>query len=128
MIFTVGIVFAVWGQTDRNANRPGTRLPASNTPQKVERETAAKKRVREGTAFKNKRCLFRISGNRVVIFSEDESERYFCLENLNLDRVMKVVQKNPTQQIWNVDGFYTEYHEENFVYIQRAVLAPPQSH
>ena len=126
-IFTAVMVFAVWGQTDRNANRPGTRLPASGAQQRAERETVAKKRIREGTAFKNKRCLFRVSGNRVMIFSEDESERYFCLENLNLERVMRVVQENPVQQIWSVNGFYTEYREENFVYIERAVLAPPQS-
>ena len=124
-ILTVGLLFAVWGQTDRDVNRPGTRLPAPSATQRVERETVAKKRIREGTAFKNKRCLFRVSGNRIVIFSEDESERYFCLENLNLDRIMKVVQDNPAQQIWNVDGFYTEFRDENFAYIQRAALAPP---
>ena len=124
-IFTVGVVFAVWAQTDRDVNRPGTRLPASGATQRAERESVAKKRIREGTAFKNKRCLFRVSGNRIMIFSEDESERYFCLENLNLDRIMKVVQDNPAQQIWNVDGFYTEFRDENFVSIQRATLAPP---
>ena len=68
-----------------------------------------------------------MSGNRVVLFSEDESERYFCLENLNLERIIKVVQENPAQQIWNVDGFYTEYREENFVYIQRVVIASRQT-
>jgi len=123
-IFIVGVVLAAWGQTDRNTNRPGTRLPTSNTVQTPEKKTVAKKRIREGTAFKNKRCLFRVAGNRVSLFSEDESERYLCLENLNLERIMKVVQENPTQQIWNVDGYYTEYREENFVIIQRAVLAP----
>ena len=126
-IFIAGVAFAVWGQTDRNANRPGIRQPASSTPQKTEKEPVSKKRIREGTAFKNKRCLFRMSGHRVVLFSEDESERYFCLENLNLDRVMKVIQENPVQQIWNVDGFYTEYREENFVYIQRAVITSRQT-
>jgi len=126
-ILIAGVTFAVWAQTDRNATRPGVRLPASKTVQTVEKETTSKKRIREGTAFKNKRCLFRVSGNRVTLFSEDESERYFCLENLNLDRVMKVIQENPAQQIWNVDGFYTEYRGENFVYIQRAVLASRQT-
>ena len=126
-ILIVGVVFTVWAQTDRNANRPGTRLQESSATQRVERETAATKRIREGTAFKNKRCLFRISGNRVVLFSEDESERYFCHENLNLERIMKVVEENPSQHIWSIDGFFTEYRGENFVHIQRAVLAPPQA-
>ena len=126
IIITAGMAFLVWGQTDRNANRPGTRLPVSNMGTKVEKNVAAKKRIREGTAFKNKRCLFRVSGNRVSLFSEDESERYICLENLNLERIMKVVQDNPAQQIWSVDGIFTEYREENFVLIQRAVLAPPR--
>jgi len=126
-ILIAGVTFAVWGQTDRNASRPGVRLPASNTVQRIEKDTISKKRIREGTAFKNKRCLFRVSGNRVVLFSEDESERYFCLENLNLERIIKVVQENPAQQIWSVDGFYTEYREENFVSIQRAVIASRQT-
>ena len=116
----------VWGQTDRDAAQPGTRLPASSTTAKVEKNPVARKRIREGTPFKNKRCLFRLTGNRVFLFSEDETERYLCLENLNLERIMKVVQENPTQQVWSVDGFYTEYREENFVYLQRAVLAPPK--
>ena len=110
--------------TDRDAGRPGLRSPASSTAINAEKTESLKKRIREGTTFRNKRCLFRISGNRIALFSEDETERFICVENLNLERVMKSVQENPTQLIWNVDGFYTEYLGENFAYIQRVALAP----
>ncbi len=126
-LFFVSVAFLVWGQTDRDANRPGIRVPTNDSTNKSEKAASSKKRIREGTPFRNKRCLFRESGSRVSLFSEDESERYICLENLNLERVMKAVQDNPAQQIWSVDGFYTEYLGENFVHIQRAVLAPAKT-
>ena len=117
---------AVWAQTDRDLNRPGLRIPGEEASDLSANNAAKKKRIREGTVFKGKRCIFRPLAQRVLIFSEDESERFFCLENLNLERVMKVVLENPAQQIWNVDGTYTEYQGENYVLIQRVVLAPPR--
>ncbi len=123
--FIVLTFVAFAGQTDRDAGRPGLRLP-SQPGDRVVKETEKKKRIREGTTFKEKRCIFRVAGQRVLVFSEDESERFLCLENLNLERVMQVVLENPAQQVWKVDGIYTEYQGENFVLLQRAVLAPPK--
>lgn len=112
--------------TDRDANRPGLRIPSSNVSSRIEKATEAKKRIREGTVFKKKRAIFRVSGSRVSLFSEDETERFLCIENLNLERIVRFTQENPTQQVWSVDGFYTEYFGENHVFIQRAVLAAPK--
>lgn len=113
--------------TDRDANRPGLRIPSSNVRNRIEKAADVKKRIREGTVFKAKRAIFRVSGTRVSLFSEDETERFTCIENLNLERIVKFMQDNPTQQVWSVDGFYTEYMGENYVFLQRAVLAAPKA-
>ena len=111
-------------QTERDANRPGLRTPVNETDSSQDDTEVKKKRLREGMDFKGKRCFFRTVGNRVSMFAEDETERFVCLENLNLERIMQAVQENPMQQIWKIDGIYTEYLGENFVFIKRATLAP----
>ena len=127
-LFLLATTTAIVGlsQTERDADRPGLRTPPVNETNSSQTDTGVrKKRLREGMGFKGKRCLFRTVGNRIAMFSEDEIERFICLENLNLERIMQSIQENPTQQIWSVNGFYTEHHGDNFVFIQRAVLAPP---
>ncbi|MGL6194959.1 MAG: hypothetical protein ACRC2T_09080 [Thermoguttaceae bacterium] len=112
-------------QTERDANRPGMRTPRETTNDQAVKVTSKKKRIREDTVFKAKRCIFRVVGSRVVMFSEDETERYTCLENLNLERVMQVIRENSAEQIWTVDGRFTEYLGDNYILIERVALAPP---
>ncbi|MGL6226550.1 MAG: hypothetical protein ACRC10_07985 [Thermoguttaceae bacterium] len=122
----VGLAFLhLQAQTDRDANRPGLRGKDTQSLEPSEKITVKKKRLREGTVFKDKRCIFRSVGTRVYLFSEDESERFCCLENLNLERVMQAIATSPTRIIWSVTGMYTEYQGDNYVQIQRVVFAPP---
>jgi len=83
--------------------------------------------IREGTTMQSQHAIFRIAGNRLVMTTVQGSERYFCLENLNLQRISDVLRENPTLTDWTVDFIVTEYKGENYVLIQRAVLASAAS-
>jgi hypothetical protein len=85
----------------------------------------AKKRIREGTIIEGAQGYFRVTGSRVTLFTSDESRRFVCLENLNLERVLQVIRDNPTQLEWSVDGELTEYQGENFLLIHRVLLSAP---
>ena len=81
--------------------------------------------LREGTIVRNQRVVIRISGGRAMMTVLEDSRRFYCLENLNLERISKVIQNNPMLTDWNVDYLVTEYQGSNYVLIQRAVLASP---
>ena len=78
--------------------------------------------IREGTTMQSRHVVFRPAGHRVVMTTAEGSERFFCLENLNLQRITDVLRENPTLTDWTVDYVVTEYKGENYVLIQRAVL------
>lgn len=82
------------------------------------------KRIREGTAFRNRRVFFRQTGRRTTLYDVDGKERYLCLENLNLERILKAIEEQPARGIWTIDGVFTEFQGENYVLIQRAVVTP----
>ena len=83
--------------------------------------------IREGTTMQSQHAIFRIAGNRLVMTTVQGSERHFCLENLNLQRIHDVLRENPTLTDWTVDFIVTEYKGENYVLIQRAVLTSSAS-
>ena len=87
-------------------------------------KTLSKKRIREGTSFQGKKVFFRQTGNRTTMYGIEENDRYVCLENLNLERILQALEENPGRVEWRVDGVFTEFRGENFVLIQRAVAAP----
>jgi len=78
--------------------------------------------IREGTTAQSRHVIFRVTGNRVIMMQVQESEKYFCLENLNLQRITDVIRDNPALTDWTVDYAVTEYKGENYVLIQRAIL------
>lgn len=83
------------------------------------------KRIREGTIFRNKRVSFRTVGQRTMLLALEGSESHVCLENLNLERILKAIDERPGRGVWTVDGEFTEFRGENYVLIKRAVLSPP---
>ena len=85
---------------------------------------AVKKKVREHTPFKDKHGYFRAAGQRTTFSTLDGNERYICLENLSLERVLKVMRDDPSRTAWKIDGKFTEFNEENYILIERAVVAP----
>lgn len=79
--------------------------------------------IREGTVMQSQHVVFRVSNNLVVLTTANGSERFTCLQNLNLQRVTDVLRDNPTLTDWTVDFIVTEYRGENYALIQRAVLS-----
>ncbi|MDR2346598.1 MAG: hypothetical protein LBE18_11070 [Planctomycetaceae bacterium] len=110
----------------------GQRPPVPQDPQMEEKpvdsgepiKSSVKKRIREGITFQNKRVFFRQTGNRTTIYTVENNDRYVCLENLNLERVLKSIAERPSQGTWKIDGVFTEFNGNNFVLITRAVVSP----
>ncbi|MDR2169788.1 MAG: hypothetical protein LBP59_06575 [Planctomycetaceae bacterium] len=110
----------------------GQRAPAPPNPEMEEKpvntgevdKTSTKKRIREGVTFQNKRVFFRQTGNRTTIYTVEGNNRYVCLENLNLERILKSIADRPEQTVWKIDGMFTEFNGENFVLISRSVASP----
>jgi hypothetical protein len=86
-------------------------------------QTPLAKRQREGTAFKGKYVFFRQTGERFVLYTVEDNQRYTCLENLALERILTASLENPDRQFWKIDGEFTEFRGENFILIRRAVIA-----
>ena len=80
-------------------------------------------RFREGTAFKDKHVFFRQTNDRTVMYTTRDNQKFICLENLHLERILTTIQEKPDRQFWKIDGEYTEFRGENFVLIRRAVVA-----
>lgn len=89
-----------------------------------EGKDVVKKRIREGTALIDKRVFFRQTGSRTTLYTLDENERYVCLENLNLQRILQAIEEKPERSVWRIDATFTEFRNENYVLITRAVIAP----
>ena len=79
--------------------------------------------IREGTVMQSQHGIFRVSNDRTILTIANGTERYICLENLNLQRITDVIKDNPTLTDWTVDFSVTEYRGVNYALIQRAVLS-----
>lgn len=84
------------------------------------------KTIREGTQLIDYIGVFMISGDRTIFETVDGKQRFVVLENLNLERVMRMVQDGAGELVWIVDGLVTEYRGDNFLLVKRAVrkMAP----
>ncbi|MDR0336736.1 MAG: hypothetical protein LBI18_06560 [Planctomycetaceae bacterium] len=108
------------------------REPIPNDPNAInkpvaeesEQKKVMKKRNREGTLFQGEKVFFRQTGNRTTLYTTEDNERFVCLENLNLERILKAIEQQPSRAIWKVDGEFTEFRGENYVLIRRAVMIP----
>ncbi|MDR2441422.1 MAG: hypothetical protein LBE12_18835 [Planctomycetaceae bacterium] len=106
------------------------REPVPSDPNTVEKpiveepvqKKVVKKRNREGTIFQGKKVSFRQTGNRTTLYTIDDNERFVCLENLNLERILKAIDEKPTRTTWKIDGEFTEFRGENYILIRRAVI------
>ena len=89
---------------------------------KSENQSEKRELLREGTMIQSRHVVFRVTKNRVLMTPVSSSEYFYCLENLNLQRIANVIRQNPTLTDWEVDFLITEYQGINYVLIQRAVL------
>jgi hypothetical protein len=79
-------------------------------------------RVREGTELSSVPGYFSITGSRVTFIASESGTRFAGLENLNLERISKMISNAPKQMDWEVSGEVTEYRGANFLLVRRAVL------
>ena len=79
-------------------------------------------RLREGTSLSDRAGYFKLTGDRLTFYSPDGTLRLGGLENLNLERIAKIVGESPEALEWVVSGTITEYQGTNYLLISRAVL------
>ena len=122
VLFLLGFSVAIFAQREPVSTDP----KAEEKPLVVDTPTATvkKKKIRENTPFQDKRGYFRATGQRTTFYTLDGAERYVCLENLNLERILKAMRDDPSRAAWKIDGKFTEFNEENYILIERAVVAP----
>ncbi|HBT76838.1 MAG TPA: hypothetical protein DEB39_07900 [Planctomycetaceae bacterium] len=110
----------------REPVNPGADTPTT-LPVVSEKTEVKRKKIREGATVQGQIAVFRQIGNRVSVFISPGNERYTCLENLCLERVLRVLRENTDQVFWKIDGQFTEFQGENFFLLRRAVLSPTGS-
>lgn len=74
---------------------------------------------REGTQLRDEPGRFLVSGSRVA-FTASDGTNYVGLENLNLERVVKVVASSPEAVEWFASGTVTEYQGSNYLLLSHA--------
>jgi hypothetical protein len=84
-------------------------------------------RWREGTKLVDICGSFRITGDRVTFFSTDGKSRFACLENLNSERIARMVSESPESLEWVIQGTVTEFRQENYLLVTQAVLRTRQT-
>ena len=65
---------------------------------------------------------FSSTGDRIMFYSTADKRRFGALENLNLERVGRIVAESTEPLEWNVSGTITEFQGANYLLISRAVL------
>ena len=79
-------------------------------------------RLREGAILTDQPGTFQLVGKRMVFAFDGEARQLGTLENLALDRVVRLVREAAVPQTWLVSGTVTEYQGNNFLLIDRAVI------
>lgn len=90
-------------------------------------QTSDKPKIRrEGSQLRDEPGRFLTSGNRIT-FAAADGANYNVLENLNLERVGKVVSASPDVVEWFISGTVTEYQGSNYLllsHIRRKATTP----
>ncbi len=81
-------------------------------------------RWREGSKLVDVAGQFKTSGERVAFHGADGKSRFPCLENLNSERVARIVAESPPESLdWIVQGTLTEFRNENYLLVTQAVIS-----
>ena len=115
----------VRGQRPEAPVQPGQEMKPIIAP--AVKQTQRAKRIRDGTPFKDKNVYFRETGGRMVLNTVEDNQRFTCLENLQLERIIIAIQEKPGREYWKIEGEFTEFRGENYVLIRRAQVAAAPS-
>ncbi len=99
--------------------------PVAAAPPKAESKSVELGQLREGTELVDQRAQFRVSRERTILVLAEGHRQLVVLENLCLERVVKMLAANPEAGNWLVTGMVTEYRGSNYVLLRRAVLKGP---
>ncbi|MEQ1825512.1 MAG: hypothetical protein ABL921_06180 [Pirellula sp.] len=75
----------------------------------------------EGAILTEVRGRIRKEGDRFHFVEEATERRYKCLENFCLQRVASAMQGEDRKLVWLVTAKITEFNEENYVLLEKAV-------
>jgi hypothetical protein len=78
-------------------------------------------RLREGTMLDTS-GTFKHTGDRIMFYASGDSRRFGTLENLNLERISRVISETSEALEWNISGTVTEFQGTNYLLVSRAIL------
>ena len=97
-------------------------IPIEKSPAKDKSAPAGRQLLREGYELRDQLGTFRAVGGRLLFALDKRPARLVALENLNLERIARVMAENPAAVEWRINGVVSEYRGVNYVMIERAVL------
>lgn len=119
-------VYAVEAPHETLAAPPHTakgRDPAATSAEKSANGGDIKpSKLREGSKLIDQIGEFQRSGDQFSFFAKENYGGLRVLENLALERIARVLDDNPSMRLWSVTGVVTEYRNENYLLITRAVV------
>lgn len=119
-----------WSNVDEAAGGEDVSQPGGSPSAEVLAEfglappgaASAAKRLREGSKITDQAGEFQRTGDHLQFVLKDGSGSLRILENLTLERVMRMLEDNPSLKYWSVSGTVTEFRGENYLLLTRAVL------
>ena len=95
---------------------------AATPPHEATGDVTPVRRLREGATLVDEPGRFETAGERLSFVPSKGDAKYVVLENLNLERVARVLGENPDARQWSVSGTITEYRGGNYLIVTRAIL------
>ncbi|WP_095415198.1 hypothetical protein [Thermogutta terrifontis] len=110
-----------WSGNSSNSSIPSTDPePKSSSAERTASPSVP--RLREGTALEAVTGTLRPAGERYVFFSEDARYRLVVLENLALERLLRVQNTYAGNVFWKVWGTVTEFRGQNYLLLKRSLF------
>ncbi len=110
------LIITIW----ITAGRPGPQ-PAHGEATVSAKNKKSSTRVREGVRIKGETGEFKVRGDRATFVTQN-GQAFDGLENLNLERIVRVIADNHRSLQWSVSGLVTEYRGTNYLLVTHAVL------
>ncbi|MEX2175143.1 MAG: hypothetical protein WD872_12345 [Pirellulaceae bacterium] len=96
--------------------------PGSASPSRRKEDDKLGERLREGTRLNDLAGSFQSSSERISFHPNGKGESYRVLENLNLERVARVLDEARGAPEWTVSGAITEFRGANYLLVTKAVV------
>ena len=90
---------------------------AASSPLKVDDD-----QLREGVELVDQPGTFKMAGDRVVFFLAHGKQQVIGLENLDLERIVRILGDNTNPLDWFVSGTVTEFRGTNYLLVRRATF------